>query len=157
FPVILERILRIGRIDRHRARPQRFLDVEDGGQWIVGHAHQVEGLARGPLARRPDSEDRFTLVAHDVARQGWLVILAEVDQTESRVELDGHVSGPNDPLDPRRTRGGLVVDRANARVRMRTSQDLQMQQVGEAMVVVVGRGAGDVPEYVLTWGRLTNL
>ena len=42
-------------------------------------------------------------------------------------------------------------------MRVRAAQDFQMQQIGEAMIVVVGRRAGDMPEHVLPLGRLADL
>ena len=42
-------------------------------------------------------------------------------------------------------------------MRVRAAHDFQMQQVGEAVIVVVGRGARDVPEHVLPLCRLADL
>ena len=49
-----------------------------------------------------------------------------------------------------------IVDRTDTRVRMRATQDFQVQQVGEPVIVVIGRRAGDVPEHVLPLGRLAD-
>ena len=42
-------------------------------------------------------------------------------------------------------------------MRVRTAQDFQMQQIGEAMIVVVGRRTGDMPEHILPLRRLADL
>lgn len=40
---------------------------------------------------------------------------------------------------------------------VRAAQDLQVQQIGEPVIVVEGRGPGDVPEDVLALRRLADL
>ena len=156
FAVILERILRIRGVDRRCARLQRFLDVEDRGQLIVGDAHQRHRLERRAFAGRDDAEDRLAFVAHDVRRQRRLVILAELNEAQQRVEIDRHVGGPDDPFHARRARRRRIVDRADARMRMRAAQDFQVQQVSEAVIVIIRRGAGDVPQHVLPLRRLAD-
>ena len=42
-------------------------------------------------------------------------------------------------------------------MRVRAAQDFQMQQIAEAMIVVIGRRTGDVPEHVLPLRRLADL
>ena len=42
-------------------------------------------------------------------------------------------------------------------MRVRAAQELQMQQVAEAVIVVVGRSSGDVAEHVLPLRRLADL
>ena len=39
---------------------------------------------------------------------------------------------------------------------VRAAQDFQMQQVGEPMIVIIGRRPGDVAEHVLALGRLAD-
>ena len=157
FAVIFERVLRIGRVDRRRARFQRFFDVKHRRQLIVGDAHQRHRLQCCALAGRDNAEDRFALVTHYVGGQRRLVVLAELDETEKRVEIDRHVCGPDDPFHARRARRRRIVDRANTRMRMRAAQNFQMQQIGEAVIVVVGRRAGDVAKDVLALRRLADL
>ena len=59
-------------------------------------------------------------------------------------------------LTPGRARGGRIVDRADARVRVRAAQDFQVQQIGEAVIVVIRRRAGDVAQNVLALRRLAD-
>ena len=40
---------------------------------------------------------------------------------------------------------------------VRAAQQLQMQEVGEAVIVIIGRGPGDVAEDVLPLRRLADL
>ena len=156
FVVVLERVLRIGAVDRHRAGLERFLDVEHRRQRLVGDANLRQRFERRPLAGGDDGEHRLALVAHDVGRERRLVVLAELDEAQKRVEIDRHIGRANDPLDPRRARRDGIVDRADARVGVRAAQHLQMQEIAEAVVVVIGRGAGDVPEHVLALCRLAD-
>jgi hypothetical protein len=156
FVVIFEGVFRIGGIDRKRPRLERFLDIEHRRQLIIGDANQRHRFECGSLGGRDDAEDRLALVAHRLGRQRRLVVLAELDQAQQRIEIERHVGRSNDALDARRTRGRRIIDRADVGMRMRAAQDLQMQQVGEAMIVVIGRGAGDMPEHVLALGRLAD-
>ena len=157
FAVVLEGVLRIGGIDRKRPRLQRLLDVEDRRQRIVGDAHHRQRLKRRTFAGRDDGEDRLALVAHNVGGKRRLVVLAELDEAQQRVEIDRHVGCANDPLHARRARRRRIVDRADARMGVRTAQEFQMQEVGEAVIIIIGRSAGDVAEHVLPLRRLADL
>jgi hypothetical protein len=156
FAVIFEGVLRIGRINRHSPLLERLLDVEDSRQRVVGDVHQGERLQRRALAGRNDTENGLALVTHDIGRQRRLVILAELDEAQKRVEIDRHVGGPNDALDAGRPRRHRIVDRADARVRVRAAQNFQMEKIREAMIVVIGRRAGDVAENILALRRLAD-
>ena len=61
----------------------------------------------------------------------------------------------------RLTPGGALgrrhVDGAQAGVRMRAAQHLQMQQALESVVVEIARAAGDVAQHVLALARLADL
>ena len=73
-----------------------------------------------------DGEDRLALVAHDVGRQRRLVVLAELDEAEQRVEIARHVGAANDPLDAGRARPRRCRS-ADARVRVRAAQHFEVQ------------------------------
>ncbi len=86
--VIDEGVLGIGLVDHGRAGLQRLLDVEHRRQRLVVDPHlrdRLIGLAR---AVGDDGDDRLALVADLVDRQRRLVVLAEVDQAEQRVQID---------------------------------------------------------------------
>ena len=144
FAVIFEGVLRIGRINRRRPRLDRLLDVEHRRQLVVGDAYQRHRFQRGAFGGGDKAEDRLALVAHDVGCERRLVVFAELDEAQQRVEIDRHVGGANDALDAGRARRSRIVDRADARMRVRAAQDFQVQQIGEAVIVVVGRRAGDM-------------
>ena len=79
-----------------------------------------------------------------------------MNEAQQRVQIDRHVGGSNDALDARSTGRRGIVDRANSRVRVGASQNLEVEQIGEAMVVVISRGSGDVAEHVLALRRLSD-
>ena len=155
--VIGERVLRIGFVDDRRAGLQRLLDVEHRGQRLVVDADLCEGLEGLALAVGDDGDDRLALVAHLVDRERRLVVLAEIDQAEQRVEIARHVGAADDPAYPGGALGLDGVDAADARVRVRAAQHLQMQHALQLVIVEIGRGAGDMTEHVLALGALADL
>ena len=100
--------------------------------------------------------DRLAFVAHHVGRQRRLVVLAELDEAQQRVEIDRHVGRANDAFDAWRACRSRIVDRADARVRVRAAQNFQMQKIAEAVIVVIRRRAGDMAEHVLARRRLAD-
>ncbi len=86
-----------------------------------------------------------------------LVVLAEVQKAQQRVEVDRHVGRPDHALDARRPLGRRGIDPADARVVVRAAQHLEVQKALEGVVVEVARAARDVAEDVLAPGRLADL
>ena len=154
--VIDERVLGIGLVDDGRAWFQRLLDVEHRGQRLVIDPHlrhRLKGLSR---AVGDDGDDRLALVAHLVDRERRLVVLAEVDQAEQRVEIDRHVGAANDAANAGRAFRFGGVDAAQAGMGVRAAQYLEMQHALQLVVVEIGRGAGDMPEHVLALRALAD-
>ena len=125
--VIGEGVLRIGFVDHRRAGLERLLDVEHGGQRLIVDANLGDGLIGLALAVGDDGNDRLALVAHLVDRQRRLVVLAEIDQAEQRIEVAGHIGATNNPAHPGAALGLHGVDAPDPRMRMRAAQYLQMQ------------------------------
>ena len=90
--VIGESVLRIGFVDHRRAGFQRLLDVEHRGQRLIVDADLCDRLIGLAVAVGDDGDDRLALVAHLVDRQRRLVVLAEIDQAEQRVEVMRYIS-----------------------------------------------------------------
>ena len=86
-----------------------------------------------------------------------LVVLAEVQKAEQRVEVDRHVGRPDHALDARRPLGRGSIDPTQAGVVVRAAQNLEVQQALEGMVVEIARAAGDMTQDVLAPGRLADL
>ena len=120
--VIDERVLGIGLVDDGRAGFQRLLDVEHRGQRLVIDPHFRERLIGFARAVGDDSDDRLALVAHLVDRERRLVVLAEVDEAEQRVEIDRHVGPANDAPHAGRAFRFRRVDAAQAGVGVRAAQ-----------------------------------
>jgi len=66
-----------------------------------------------------DRDDRLALVADLVGRERGLVILAEVQEAEQRVEIARHVGAADHAAHAGRALGLAGVDAADARVMMR--------------------------------------
>ena len=149
--------LRIGLVDDRRAGLHRLLDVEHRRQRFVVDADLRQRLEGFALAVGDDGDDRLALVANLVDRERRLVILAEIDQAEQRVEIARHVGAADDP-----PHAGLAlrfgeVDAADARMGVRAAQHLEMQHALQLVVVEIGRGRGDMAEHVLALRRLADL
>ena len=155
--VIGERVLRIGFVDHRRAGLQRLLDVEDRGQRLIVDADLCDGLIGLAVAVGDDGDDRLALVAHLVDRQRRLVVLAEIDQAEQRVEVARHIGAADDPAHSGGTLGLDGVDAPDPRMRVRAAQHLQMQHALQFVIVEIGRGAGDMTQHVLALGTLADL
>ncbi len=94
--IIDERVLGIGLVDHRCAGLQGGLDVEHGGERLVVDphlCHRLIGLAR---AIGDHGDDWLALVANLVDRKRWLVVLAEIDQTEQRIEIARHVGAADE-------------------------------------------------------------
>jgi hypothetical protein len=91
---------------------------------IIGDAHQRHCFEGCPFARCDDGQNRLALVAHDVGCERRLVVLAELDEAQERIEIDRHVGATNDAFDARRARCRRIVDRADARMRVRAAKNL---------------------------------
>ena len=155
--VVLEGIGRVGLVHHRGAGLDCLLDVEHRRQRIPVDADLGErGIGRR-FALGHHGEDRLALVAYLVDGQQRLVVLAEADQAQQRVFVHGHVGGADHALDAGGALGRRYVDGAQARVRMRTAQHLQMQQALESMVIEIARAAGDVAQHVLALARLADL
>ena len=155
--VILEGVLRVGLVDHRRAGLERLLDVEHRRELLVVDPHLGERLERLALGAGDDRHDRLALVAHLVGRERRLVVLAEVQEREQRVEIARHIRAADDAAHARHALRLARIDAADARVMMRRTQHLQVQQAGE-LVVVEERGcAGDMADHVLALGRLADL
>ena len=136
---------------------QRLLDVEHRRQRLVIDPHfrdRLIGLAR---AVGDDGDDRLALVAHLVDRERRLVVLAEIDQAEQRVEIDRHVGAADDAADAGRAFRFRRVDAAQAGMGMRAAQYFEMQHALQLVVVEIGRGARDMAEHVLALRALADL
>ena len=155
--VIDEGVLGIGLVDDGRAGFQRLLDVEHRGQRLVIDPHFRERLIGFPRAVGDDGDDRLALVAHLVDRERRLVVLAEVDEAEQRVEIDRHVGAANDAPHAGRAFRFRRVDAAQAGVGVRAAQYLEMQHALQLVVVEIGRGARDMAEHVLALRALSDL
>ena len=155
--VINERVLRIGLVDRGRARLQRLLDVEHGRQVFVIDAHLGHRFGRRTRRLGDDSDDGFAAIAHLVDGERRLVILAEIDQAEQRVQVARHVAAADDPPHALAPLGLAGVDAAQPRMRLRRPDDPQMQHALQLVIVEICRGARDVAEHVLTLGALADL
>ena len=155
--VVLEGVGRVGLVHHRRAGLDRLLHVEHRRQRVVVDADLGERVVGRGLALGHHRHDRLALVAHLVDGQQRLVVLAEVDEAQQRVLVDRHVGGADHALDAGRALGRRHVDGAQARMRMRAAQHLQMQQALEGMVVEIARAAGDVAQHVLALARLADL
>ena len=157
FVVVFESVGRIGLVHHRGAGLDRLLHIEHSGQRIVVDPHLGECGIGGGLAVGHHRHDRLALVAHLVDCQHRLVVLAEADQAQQRVLVDGDVGGADHPLDARIALRSRYVDRPDAGVRMRAAQHLEMQQALEGMVVEIARAAGDVAQHILALPRLAHL
>ncbi len=156
FAVILEGVARIGLVDHGRAGLERVLDIEDRRQRLVVDTDLSQRLESLALRACDHRDDRLTLVADLVGGQRRLVVLAEVEQAQERIEVARHVGAADDAADAGGAFGLGRVDPADARMMMRAAQNLQVQQAGELVVVEKGRRAGDVADHVLALGRLAD-
>ena len=90
-------------------------------------------------------------------RQRRLVVLAEVDEAEKRVEIARHVGAADDPAYAGRAFGFRGVDMAQPRVGLRRADHLQMQHALKLVVVEIARRARDMAEHVLALRALADL
>ena len=157
FAVIFERVLRVGLVHHRRAGLERLFDLEHRRELLVVDAHFRQRLERLAFTVRHDRDDRLALVAHLVGRERRLVVLAEVEQAEQRVEIARHVGAADHAAHAACALGLGGVDAADAGVMMRAAQHLQVQQPLELVVVEKGRGAGDMADHVLALRRLADL
>ncbi|MHC2233039.1 hypothetical protein ACVI8L_001378 [Bradyrhizobium diazoefficiens] len=155
--VIGECVLWVGLVDHGRAGLERVLDVEHRRQHLVVDLDLGNRLERLALAVGNDGDDRLALVADLVDRQRRLVVLAEIDQAQQRVEIDRHVGAADDPAHAGRALGLGGVDTANPCMRLGRADDLQVQHALKFMVVEIARRARDVAEHVLALRPLADL
>ncbi len=104
--VILEGVLWIGLVHHRCAGLERFFDVEDRRQRIVIDPDLAKGFVGFALTAGDHGDDRLAAVADLVDRQRRLVILAELEQAEQRVEVHRNIGAANDAAHARRTLGG---------------------------------------------------
>ena len=104
--VILEGVLRIDLVHHRRAGLERLLDVEHRRQRIVVDPDLADGLVGFALAVGDHRDDRLAPVADLVDRQRRLVVLAELEQAEQRIEVHRDVGAADDAAHARRALGG---------------------------------------------------
>ncbi len=155
--VVGEGVFRIGFVDHRRAGLQRFLDVENRGQRFIVDADLADGLEGLAVAVGDNRQDWLALVAHFVDCECRLVVLAEIDEAEQRVEVARHVGAANQPAHPGAALGFRGVDMPDAGVRVRAAQHLQMQHALQLVVVEIGGRAGDMTEHILTLCAFADL
>ena len=126
-------------------------------QLLPVDAHLGDGVAGLALGLGDDGGDRLALVGDLLLREQRLVVEAEVEQRQERVEVLRHVAAGDDAHDAGHALGGGGVDAADAGMVVRAADAADVQQAIEQVVVVVGRAAGDVAERVLALGRLADL
>src|SRR3954454_4337731 len=95
--VIDEGVSGIGLVDHRRPWFERVLYVEHDRQGLVVDPHLRDRLKCFALAVGDYGDDRLALVADLVHRERRLVVLAEIDQAEERVEVARDVRAADDP------------------------------------------------------------
>ena len=101
--------------------------------------------------------DRLALVADLLVRDERLVVHAEIEQAQKRIEIARHVLAEHDAHHARHALRFARIDAADAGVMMRAAHAFDMQQSVEQMIVEIGRAAGHMAERVLTLRRLADL
>ena len=152
-----ERVLGIGLVDHRRAGLQRFLDVEDGRQRLVVDADLGQSLVCFALTVSDHGDDRLALVADLIYGKRRLVVLAEIDEAQERIEIVRNIGAADDPAHAGTALRFGEVDTADARMRVRAAQDLEMQHPLQLVVVEINGGRRDMTEHVLALRRLANL
>jgi hypothetical protein len=121
---------------------ERGLHVGDGGQRVVVHLHQLDGVDRGGL-RLPD--DHGHGLAHEADAVGGqrrarqLRVEHEQAVVSGQVEVGGRVDGD----DARRRGGRGGVDPGDPAVGQRGADEGEVQQAGQREVADVGARPGD--------------
>lgn len=156
YVVIDKRVLRIGLVDHGRAGLQRILDIEHGRQGLVIDPDLGNGLERLAFAVGDNGKDRLALVADLVDRQRGLVILAEVDEAEKRVEIDRDIGATDDPAHAGRAFCVRGIDATDPCMGLCRAHDLQMQHALQLVIIEVARRARDVAKHVLTLRALAD-
>ena len=136
--VIDEGVLRVGFVDRRGAGFQRLLHVEHGRQRLVIEAnpgHRLVGFAEGV---GDHGDDRLALVAHLVDRESRLVVEAEVDQRQQRVEVARHVLAADDAAHAGRALRFAEIDASQARMCVGAAQHFQMRHALQKVIVEEG-------------------
>ena len=125
----------VGMEDRH-ARRERGVGVEDRGKLLVFHLNEPRGLLRDPGGVGGDRGNPIADEQHAVPTEDRPVLQSPPQPTGLRVGAGQH--GANARELPR----GRDVDRAYARVRVRTRHVRRVQHAGHRDVGRVARRAG---------------
>ena len=133
-----------------RARLQRFLGVEDGGELLVLDPDELDGVHRRGLV---DGRHRRDLLARepDLAGGEDTVLLLDRPPQSDRSVRPGH-HGPHTGY----ALGGLHVHVDDARVRVRAAEDLGVQHVRHLDVADVLRGAEHLLARRQVWNARTD-
>ncbi len=156
FAVIDELVGRVDLAHDGRARPDRLFDVEDVGAYIPVDTDLRHGRARLRLGLGDDGGDRLALVGDLGLRQQRLVVDAEIEQAQQRVEVARHVATRQHPHDAGHGLRFGRVDAADAGMMVRTAHAAHVEQALEQVVVEEGRPARHVAQDVLAPGRLAD-
>jgi hypothetical protein len=124
-------------VDLHRARVERLLRVEVGGQELVHHLDGIERLDGGVLVDRRHRGHAVAHVEHLVQGQRILVGRPRDDAVG-----DGKVAAGDHRVHARHGQRPARIDGDDARVRVGAALDLAVEQPRELEVVGV---AGDAP------------
>ena len=154
--VIVEGVVRILRVDRGRIRLQRLFDFKHEWSLIPRHPHGRDGVAGFPFGFGHDGQNRLALVVDVFAAQQRFIVASEIDEGQERVEIDGHVRGPDDSLHARHPFRSRGVNGPDPRSVMGRAHAPHMKQAVEKMIVEIFRPSGDMPDDILADRRFSD-
>jgi hypothetical protein len=157
FAVIDEPVGGIDIEHGRRAGLDRVLDVENMRHRLPVDPDRLDRVARLRLRLGDHGCHRLALVAHALGGQHRLVVDAEIEQAQKRVEIRGHIGAGEDAQDTGHARCFTGVDPTDSGGVMRRAHTTHVRQTFELVVVIEGRPARDVADNVLTASRLADL
>ena len=155
--VVVEGVVGVGLIDHRGVGRERLLDVENMRQHLVIDPHRSTCRACQAIAGGHDGQHRFALVGDLAGRDQRLVVTAEIQQAEKRIQVIGDIFPAHDTHHPLHALGGGCIDGADAGMVMRAPDAAHMQQPLEEVIVEIRRPAGHMAQRVLTLRRLADL
>jgi len=154
--VIVEGVVGIDLVDNRRVRLQRRFRVENVRQHLVVHSDGSTGVSCLPLGFGNDRGHGLADIGNLCILDQFLLILAEIDKREQRVEVVRHVARQHDAHDTGHAFRLAGIDGPDAGMVMRRAHAAHVKQTVEQVVVVVRRASGHVPQDVLATRRFAD-
>ena len=155
--VVVVAVAAVVLVDQWGARLQRLFHVEHRGQGFVVDPNLCGSASRGRLALGDHRSDRLAAIADLVEGKRRLVIGADVEEDQQRVDLLRHVLGRENAHHARHPFGLVDVDRAYPCVVVGAARELHVQHPRHGVIVEEAATPGDVPLCVLALRRLADL